>query len=955
LSRSLRAFAAALAAAACLGLAAAPEPSPPAETADAAAARALFEKNLAAIRNRDRAAYLSCYLDAPVLARTGPSGPSLGFEALAAGTGDRWPDSFEASDLRLMPLRAGVVYGTYRYRVRYGAQEDSGISERLFLRIGPDWKIAVTSAFSAPAGTPPPPRALKGGTLLDGTGASPVANAVVLLRDGKIECAGADCQIPSGVAVTDVTGMWITPGLVDAHVHFSQTGWADGRPDSIDVRDRYPYDRVEADLKGNPERFFRSQLCSGVTSVFDVGGYPWTIAMAKREHDDSRAPRVAAAGPLLSTLDHWLNLPAERQFIHLKDPDAAGPGVRYLATQGADAVKVWYIVTAKLPVEASASSVLAAGEAARKSGLPLIVHATGLAEAKVALRAGAKLLVHSVDDLPVDDEFLALAKKSGTIYCPTLTVMDGYVRLEQAAVSKTAPAVDDPNGCVDPATLAHVSESASLTLPESADEFAAFRKRVETANAVSRANLKRVAEAGIPIAMGTDAGNPLTLHGPSVYAEMEAMQAAGLTPMQVLTASTRGGARAMGIERETGTIEKGKAADLLVVAADPTADVANFRKVRLVVRGGVARPIEELHATATALSPALQGDLAFGPWPVGFRTLSEKDPARKVSGGRPRPVPIAVWFPAQDPGPAPPMSYRDYVVESQFEYKPSPTPAERQAEANAATGLEPFDKLDRRDVERWFSEPMKARRGLAPAQGPFPLVLLAQGNGESIPDQSFLAEYLSSHGYVVASVPSPMLLTGDLKGVSEVAARAEDQARDMAFAWKTLSGSAGVTAGRVGLIGHSFGARSALLLAMNDPRVAAVVCLDGALATDANAALVRSRLFAAKKQTAPVLVFYETLAEAPDLALFRSLAGSDRWLVQASDIQHHHFSTLGAFLPLAPSLASATRAFESTRTVHDAVCRATLSFLDTFVKPGTAADWNPPVSSHFTAEKLSRQ
>ena len=76
------------------------------------------------------------------------------------------------------------------------------------------------------------------------------------------------------------------------------------------------------------------------------------------------------------------------------------------------------------------------------------------------------------------------------------------------------------------------------------------------------------------------------------------MQAAGLTPMQVVVASTRGGATAMGVEKETGTVEKGKSADLVILAGDPTADVANFRKVRYVVRGGVMRSIEELKATA---------------------------------------------------------------------------------------------------------------------------------------------------------------------------------------------------------------------------------------------------------------------------------------------------------------------------------------------------------------------
>ena len=576
----------------------------PAQTADEAAARAVFEKNLAAIRNKDRAAYLSCYFEAPSLARTGPEGPVLGFEDLAKGVGDRWPDTFEAYDLRLLPLRSGVVYGTYRYRVRYGAREETGLSERLFLRFGKEWKIAFTSAFPAPPGTPPPPVALKGGTLVDGTGAPPLPNATVLLRAGKIECAGAACDVPDNVPVRDVSGMWIVPGLVDAHVHFSQTGWADGRPDAFDVRAKYPYEKTQADLAAHPERFFRTHLCSGVTSVFDVGGYAWTIAMARAHRDDPRAPRVEAAGPLLSTIDHWLNLPAERQFIHLKDAEAGRGGIRYLAARGADAIKVWYVVTPEQTVDASAPSVLAAGEEAARVGLPLIVHATGLAEAKVALRAGAKLLVHGVIDLPVDEEFLTLAKKNGTVYCPTLTVFGGYERLAKAFAARKAPEPDDPNGCLDPVTREKLAATATVGLSVPDANLERYAKRVADAARIGAANLKRVSEAGIPIAMGTDAGNPLTLHGPSVYAEMEAMQAAGMTPMQTLAASTRGGARAMGGEKAAGTIEKGKDGDLLVVAGDPTADVANLRKVRFVARAGVVRPIEELRAVASAPAAA---------------------------------------------------------------------------------------------------------------------------------------------------------------------------------------------------------------------------------------------------------------------------------------------------------------------------------------------------------------
>ena len=80
----------------------------------------------------------------------------------------------------------------------------------------------------------------------------------------------------------DVAGRWITPGLVDAHVHFSQTGWADGRPDSLDVRDLYPYAEVEERLEAHAERFFAPTCARATTSVFDVGGYPWTFDLPRR-------------------------------------------------------------------------------------------------------------------------------------------------------------------------------------------------------------------------------------------------------------------------------------------------------------------------------------------------------------------------------------------------------------------------------------------------------------------------------------------------------------------------------------------------------------------------------------------------------------------------------------------------------------------------------------------------
>jgi len=589
------------AALAILALAAAPVGAADRGSSDEASARAVFERNLNAIRAKDRAAYIACYLDAgDRFVVTGDEGLTAGFAEFQKGAGAGFPDTFDASDLQLVAIAPGMVFGTYRYRVRYGDDEQTGVSERLFVETPSGWKIRLTGAHLSRPGTPAAPRAFVGGTLVDGTGAPPVAGATVLMRGGKIECAGRDCAVPKGVETIDARGTWIVPGLVDAHVHFSQTGWADGRPDALDLRDRYPYERTSADLKAHPERFFRSQLCAGVTAVFDVGGYSWTVAMAHDPRHASRAPHVSAAGPLLSTLDHWLNLPGERQFMVLKDAESARAGVAYLKAIGSDAVKVWYIVNKDLPVAQTEPFVAAAGEQARQAGLPLIVHATGLAEAKAALRAGASFLVHSVGDMPVDDEFLSLAKAHGTIYCPTLTVLSGYQRMNRSAASGTPPPVDDPGGCVDPATLARIAETAKAGTKDIAERLARIDRRVAESDRYAFPNLKRVFDAGIPIAMGTDAGNPLTLHGPSVYAEMEAMQAAGMTPIQVLTASTLGGARAMRRDKEFGTLEKGKDADVLVVGADPTADIRNLRQVRWVARAGVVRSAAELKAIVAA-------------------------------------------------------------------------------------------------------------------------------------------------------------------------------------------------------------------------------------------------------------------------------------------------------------------------------------------------------------------
>jgi imidazolonepropionase-like amidohydrolase len=232
------------------------------------------------------------------------------------------------------------------------------------------------------------------------------------------------------------------------------------------------------------------------------------------------------------------------------------------------------------------------GEEARAVGLDLIVHATSLREAKVALRAGASMLVHSVGDQPVDEEFLGLLTRSGAVYAPTLVVGRNWTRAWVSAALAEPYEIDDPNGCVDPVLRERIAEVERLQpyVPEGLRSSRAAYRRLEASGAafdLLLENLERVHDAGATVVVATDAGNPLTLHGPSIHAEMEAMQAAGMTPMGVIVAGTRDGARALGRLDDLGTVEAGKIADLLVLAADPTADVASFRELIGVVRAGV--------------------------------------------------------------------------------------------------------------------------------------------------------------------------------------------------------------------------------------------------------------------------------------------------------------------------------------------------------------------------------
>ena len=463
--------------------------------------------------------------------------------------------------------------------------------------------VVCIAAVGGPAEPQDAPLVLEGATLFDGTGAAPVPDARIVVRGEQILCAGApdECAAPEGAQVVELpSGSWVLPGLVDAHVHFAQTGWFEGRPDTLDLRDLHPFDVTQAQLMSNPGRYYRSYLCSGVTSVFDVGGFPWSWELRASAEHGPMSPHVAAAGPLITHAPRAkLNLPGEREMILLSDEEAGRAAVRYMASRSTDAIKVWFLGVREREREDIDGRVIAVADEARRENLPLIVHATSLREAKVVLREGAHLLVHGVEDQLVDDEFLTLAKEAGTIYTPTLIVSDGYLNMFEAVKGVTTPSLDDPNGCIDTATRRRVLESPSLVdHPEVVAferDFAAYRERLAESYERKVENLRRVHRAGIPIAMGTDAGNPGTFHGPSVYAEIEAMHAAGIESNELIVMATGNGARAMGRE-DIGVVASSKIADLIVLAENPLEDIRHLRSITHVMRAGRLFRIDELAA-----------------------------------------------------------------------------------------------------------------------------------------------------------------------------------------------------------------------------------------------------------------------------------------------------------------------------------------------------------------------
>ncbi|MBN9384748.1 MAG: amidohydrolase family protein [Chitinophagaceae bacterium] len=401
-------------------------------------------------------------------------------------------------------------------------------------------------------------------------------------------------KVPKNASVINASGKWVMPGMVDAHVHFFQTGGLYTRPDAIDLRQYHSYKKEIEWYKQHMDEQLRRYLAVGITTVIDDGATLALLGQRDTFSSKSYAPKILMAGPLISTAYN------PKPFDELSDPDQPfyvvnTPEQAIKQTQKEypyhpDFIKIWYIILnpdKKAGAEKNLPMVKATIDEAHAHGYKVAVHATERIAAQLSVEAGAGFLVHDIEDEIVDDTFIQLLKDHRTVLCPTLVVVSGYFDAFGQQYTPTAEDIADG----DPEQLASLQKLAHLEDTAIAKRYkllAGLRTKINIKqDSIRRINLKKMADAGVIIATGTDAGNIGTLHASSFFKELRAMQQAGLTNWQIITASTINGARALDKEELFGSIQKGKTADLLILTADPVADLANLQKLESVIHRGV--------------------------------------------------------------------------------------------------------------------------------------------------------------------------------------------------------------------------------------------------------------------------------------------------------------------------------------------------------------------------------
>jgi imidazolonepropionase-like amidohydrolase len=417
----------------------------------------------------------------------------------------------------------------------------------------------------------------------------------VVCMNGKITYVGQDkkFKLPGSIKIIDGTGKYLIPGFTDAHVHFFQTGGIYTRPDAIDLRKYKSYDDEVKWAHEHMKDFLALYLKAGITQVIDVGATTEFLSQRDSFANKSTSPLIYMTGPLLTTYipDAYKNATHDVTFSMMTNEVDTRKGVTDQLKYKPDFIKIWYIVldsNTERGAKANQPLVKAAIDESHKHNLRVAVHATERVTAQLAVESGADYLVHSVDDEIVSDSFVQLLKTHNTVLCPTLVVGTNYGKVLSGKYQFT----DDELRLSHPQQVATIR---SYPQPDTTlgnifisrlDKGPYFGRR-KTADSISAVNLKKLADAGVTIATGTDAGNIGTQHAGSYYNELQVMADAGITMWQLLTASTINGAKAIGKEHEWGSIRDGKVANMLLLDANPLQGLENCKKINTVINKGV--------------------------------------------------------------------------------------------------------------------------------------------------------------------------------------------------------------------------------------------------------------------------------------------------------------------------------------------------------------------------------
>jgi imidazolonepropionase-like amidohydrolase len=435
---------------------------------------------------------------------------------------------------------------------------------------------------------------------------------VVITNDLISKIQSAKIKIPAGAAVIDGKGKYLFPGLTDAHIHFFQNGGLYTRPDVIDLRSKNPFEKEIAVGHQTMEDKLRRYLQSGITNVIDVGATYSYLKQRELFKNSEYAPTIYMTGPLLTTFEPkvYENLKDEAPFTLVKTVEDGIKLVREQLSHHPDFIKIWYITGADgLETEASARKnlpiVKAIIDEAHKNKLKVAVHATERITAQLAVENGCDFLVHSVDDELIKDDFVQLLKKNNTILCPTLQVAKGYENTfgQRLKMSTRDLRIADPFQLGSLLDLKHLADTAMVKTYKKYMDSEVQLAKASKANAISLQNLKKLSDAGILIATGTDAGNIGTLHASSYLSELMAMKESGMSNWQIIQASTINGAKVLGKENEFGTISVGRKANLILLNANPVDTLENITKIyRVINRGVIIEPETLIKETPTALA-----------------------------------------------------------------------------------------------------------------------------------------------------------------------------------------------------------------------------------------------------------------------------------------------------------------------------------------------------------------